>query len=169
MDQGSFSPPHTERSYDEMWRRTSATLYWLRDIWILPIHRRSPSSTGSFPGTTTTVEAQVPVITLSTAHFFPSSANLYSQVSSSMPIDMGNISRSWSRKGGQQSPTVSRPLSPTGPLLTRPSSQQSKPTVLRGYHAPLPDEELMPLLRDLLRRQVLGLPFYRVSSSRPCG
>ncbi|RDB19025.1 hypothetical protein Hypma_014282 [Hypsizygus marmoreus] len=28
--------------------------------------------------------------------------------------------------------------------------------VLRGYSCPTPDEELMPLLRDLLRRQVLG-------------
>lgn len=27
----------------DLWRRASRTSYWLRDIWILPIHRRSPA------------------------------------------------------------------------------------------------------------------------------
>ncbi|RDB19001.1 hypothetical protein Hypma_014420 [Hypsizygus marmoreus] len=30
---------HTD---EEMWRRTASTMYWLRDVWILPIHRRCP-------------------------------------------------------------------------------------------------------------------------------
>jgi hypothetical protein len=29
-------------SDDEVWRRTSGSAYWLKDLWILPIHRPRP-------------------------------------------------------------------------------------------------------------------------------
>ncbi|RDB29776.1 hypothetical protein Hypma_013855 [Hypsizygus marmoreus] len=150
-------------SYDQMWRRTSASMYWLRDVWILPIHRRSPS------------EHWVLCVIYPEQrrlHLFDSLAENWHwkhEVPSIMNLITSLVINA--NRHGHHLPVVVEEGWTAVPLTVRPVQTNGYDCglwvlaaiagVLRGYHAPRPDERVMQVLRDILRRRILGLPLYR--------
>ncbi|RDB20436.1 putative ubiquitin-like-specific protease 1B, partial [Hypsizygus marmoreus] len=157
----------------DIWRRTRATQYWERAVWILPIHRRSPS------------EHWVLAIIYPEARrvllfdSFAGGARLWRheiQNDVSSPSDDQEIMELVTRlvicanRNNCHLPVVVEEGWVAQPASVRPHQTNGYDcglwvlagiaAVLRGFHVPGLCEADMPSFRELLHRYILGLPSY---------
>ncbi|RDB15037.1 Ubiquitin-like-specific protease ESD4 [Hypsizygus marmoreus] len=154
---------HYNASDEEIWRRTSATMYWLHDVWILPIHRRSPS------------EHWVLCV------IYPEQRRLllFDSLAQSRPWrhEVKEIMQFITRlvlaanRNFKHLPIIVEEGWTAQPVTVQPCQTNGYDcglwvlatiaAVLRGYHATGCSEAQMESLRQLIYQHIIGLPLYR--------